>query len=75
MTSKTLYFNYMAKEKTSSWGGAREGAGRKPKATEGSLRVAFRCSQDVYDILQLVQNKTAYIEAAIREKHRREELR
>ena len=64
----------MAKEKT-SWGGAREGAGRKPKATEGSLRVAFRCSQDVYNILQLQPNKTAYIEDAIREKHRREELR
>jgi hypothetical protein len=64
----------MEKEKT-SWGGAREGAGRKPKATEGSLRVAFRCSQDVYNILQLVPNKTAYIEDAIREKHRREELR
>lgn len=64
----------MEKEKK-SWGGVREGAGRKPKATEGSLRVAFRCSQDVYNILQLQPNKTAYIEDAIREKHRREELR
>jgi len=67
----------MAKEKKNyiNWGGAREGAGRKPKATEGSIRISFRSSQDVYDILQLVPNKTAYIEAAIREKHRREELR
>jgi len=64
----------MEKEK-STWGGAREGAGRKPKAKEGSLHIGFRCSQDVYDILQLVPNKTAYIEAAIREKHRREEFR
>lgn len=58
-----------------NWGGKRENAGRKPKAKEGSLRVAFRCSQDVYDILQLEDNKTAYIEAAIREKHRRDQYR
>ena len=64
----------MAKEKT-TWGGAREGAGRKPKATEGSIRISFRSSQDVYDILQLVPNKAAYIEDAIREKYEREELR
>lgn len=55
-------------------GGYREGAGRKSKGDSGTLRVAFRCSQDVYDILQMQENKTAYFEAAIREKHRREEL-
>lgn len=62
------------KEENKNWGGKREGAGRKAKA-EGSFRVAFRCSQDVYNILQLEDNKTAYIEAAIREKHRRDQYR
>ena len=53
-------------------GGRREGAGRKPKGKSGSLHIGFRCSQDVYDILQSKPNKTAYIEAAVREKYRRE---
>ena len=53
-------------------GGKREGAGRKPKGDTGTLRVGFRCSQDVYDILQAQEDKTAYFEAAIREKHKRE---
>lgn len=52
-------------------GGKREGAGRKPKSDNGQ-RIGFRCSQDVWDILQEKDDKTAYIEAAIREKHRRE---
>lgn len=47
-------------------GGARQGAGRKAKGDNGTLRVGFRCSQDVYDILQQQIDKTAYIEAAIR---------
>lgn len=62
------------KEKTTH-GGRREGAGRKPKNKEGVKRVAFKCSEDVYNILQIQDNKTAYIEAAIREKHRREQWR
>ena len=53
-------------------GGARQGAGRKPKGNEGTLRIGFRCSQDVYDILQQVENKTEFIEKAIREKWRRQ---
>lgn len=53
-------------------GGKREGAGRKSKGDNGTLRIGFRCSQDVYDILQQQPDKTAYIEAAIREKHKRE---
>lgn len=48
-------------------GGAREGAARKSKGTEGTLRVGFRCSQDVWDILQLQKEKPAFIEEAIRE--------
>ena len=52
-------------------GGKREGAGRKSKGREGTLRVGFRCSQDVWDILQQQEDKTAFIEKAIREKWRR----
>ena len=56
-------------------GGLRENSGRKAKSKEKgvTLRVGFRCSPDVYDILQMQEDKTAYIEAAIREKHRREQ--
>ena len=63
------------KKKNPNWGGARKGAGRKPKTTKGSFRVCFRCSQDVYDILSFQKDKTAYIEAAIREKNRRDQFR
>ena len=53
-------------------GGAREGAGRKAKSKDGELhRIGFRCSQDVWDILQMVSNKTEFIEKAIREKWKR----
>lgn len=65
----------MAEEKEKKpMGGRREGAGRKPKSRDGaeSQRVAFRCSSDVWKILQLQENKTAYIEKAIREKYRRD---
>ena len=51
-------------------GGVREGAGRKPKGDNGTLRIGFRCSQDVWDILQEQVDKTAYIERAIRAYHR-----
>lgn len=64
----------MAEDKEKQHGGRREGAGRKPKSKDGaeSMRVAFRCSSDVWKILQLQENKTAYIEKAIREKYRRD---
>jgi hypothetical protein len=62
--------------KKSNRGGARPGSGRKPKGgDEGKLHIGFRCSKDVYNILQLVPNKTKYIEDAVREKHRREQFR
>ena len=56
-------------------GGKREGSGRKSKSGSGESKfVSFRCSKDVWDILQNAPDgRTAYIEAAIREKHRREE--
>lgn len=55
-------------------GGAREGAGRKSKSKSGETkRVAFRCSHDVWQILELQQDKTAYIEAAVREKWKHEQ--
>lgn len=65
----------MAEEKKNQKpkGGAREGAGRKAKSTDGELhRIGFRCSQDVWNILQTVENKTEFIEKAIREKYRRQ---
>ncbi len=48
-------------------GGARPNAGRKPKGGEaGALRYSWRVSRDVWEILQLQDNKTAFIENAIR---------
>ena len=67
-----MNFIIMEEEKKTNRGGKREGAGRKSKGDLGTLRVAFRCSQDVWDILQQQPNKTEYIEKAIREKWRRE---
>ena len=55
-------------------GGKREGAGRKPKGGDEKLRYSWRCSRDVWDILQRQPNKTDYIERAIRFYHKREEL-
>lgn len=52
-------------------GGRREGAGRKAKA-EAIHRITIRASDEVYNILQMQENMTKYIEDAIREKHRRE---
>lgn len=64
----------MAEEqKPKKRGGYREGSGRKPKGITEKLTYTWRVSRDVWDILQLQSNKTDYIEAAIREKHRREE--
>lgn len=55
-------------------GGYREGSGRKSKGgAEGTRHVGFRCSEKVWNILQMQDNKTAYIEEAILEKKRREE--
>lgn len=59
-------------EQKSNHGGKREGAGRKPKVKGQTLHVGFKCSQDVWDILQMQPNKTKYIEDAIREKHKRD---
>ena len=54
-------------------GGARPGAGRKAKGGEsGTKYINFRASKDVWEILQLVGNKTEFIEKAIREKWRRQ---
>jgi hypothetical protein len=52
-------------------GGKREGAGRKPKGANGTLRFGFRCSQEVWDIIQRMEDKTAFVEQAIKEKWRR----
>lgn len=55
-------------------GGKREGAGRKPKGGDEKLRYSWRVSRDVWNILQRQENKTDYIERAIRFYHKREEL-
>lgn len=55
-------------------GGRREGAGRKPKASQ-LLRVGMRITQETYDILHQQENMTAYIEEAVREKYEREKPR
>ena len=47
-------------------GGKREGAGRKPKGGDEKLRYSWRCSRDVWEILQQQDNKTEFIENAIR---------
>ena len=53
-------------------GGYRPNAGRPAKGgIDGTQRVAFRASKDVWAILQQVENKTEFIEKAIREKWRR----
>lgn len=51
-------------------GGARTGAGRKPKGGTEKLHYGWRVSRDVWDILQQQENKTEYIEKAIRAYHR-----
>lgn len=57
----------------SNRGGARAGAGRKKKDKQNeSLRIGLRLSRDVYEILQRYDNKTEFIEKAIREKYRRD---
>lgn len=60
----------MKKEEPKTHGGKREGAGRKAKS-DVAHRVTFRCASDVYEILKLEENMTAFIESAIRDKYRR----
>lgn len=54
-------------------GGKRPNSGRKPKGITENLRFSWRVSRDVWDILQMQENKTEYIEEAIRFYHSREE--
>lgn len=56
-------------------GGAREGAGRKPKAGKGvSLRiVGLRVDVDTYDILKDEPDKTGYIMRAVKYYHKKGE--
>ena len=60
------------KEEKPKAGGAREGSGRKPKSADGSHRIGFRCNSETWAILQQVENKTEFIEKAIKEKWRRQ---
>lgn len=59
-------------DKKGAAGGARPGAGRPAKGgIDGTHHVGFRCSKEVYAILQQVENKTEFIEQAIKERWRR----
>ncbi len=49
---------------TNKWGGKREGAGRK-KTTSKSI--ALRIPEDVAEILDQVENRSAFIIEAIRQ--------
>lgn len=60
------------KERTSRMGGARRGAGR-PKGQNSILnQVHFRVNDEMFDFLSSLNNKAAYIRAAIQEKRERE---
>lgn len=57
---------------TNTRGGRRPNSGRKPKGITENLRYSWRVSRDVWDILQQQENKTRYIEEAIRFYYSRE---
>ena len=60
-------------EEKKKMGGRREGAGRPSKSKHGDTHVStFRLSADVWDILLLQENRTKFVEQAIREKYRRD---
>lgn len=65
-----LVFNYKINNKmetnkeNKNWGGKREGAGRK-KTTSKSI--ALRIPEDVVEILDNVENRSAFIIEAIRQ--------
>lgn len=55
----------MEEKKENTWGGARQGAGRKPQ--RGNVKsIAIRIPQDIADILEKQDSKTDYIIEAIR---------
>lgn len=61
-----LDYNKNHKKPKGQRGGVREGAGRKPKGVTEKLHYGWRVSRDVWDILQRQDNKTDFIESAIR---------
>lgn len=52
------------KETKNTWGGRREGAGRP--STNRPHTLCIKCAKDVYGILSKADNKSAYIEKAVR---------
>ena len=71
--SQARIFIRKINEHQAAHGGKREGAGRKPVGE--APKVAFpvsRVASDVADIVRQQVNMTLYVEAAIREKHKRE---
>ena len=63
-------YNKTHKKPKGTLGGARPGAGRKPKGGTEKLHYGWRVSRDVWDILQQQDNKTDFIERAIRAYYR-----
>lgn len=56
-------------EKKQNWGGKRTGAGR-PKKFTNNKTIALRIPEDVVEILDSVENRSAYIIEAIRHYHK-----
>lgn len=54
-----------------SWGGRRAGAGR-PNVKKAVRTIALRIPQDVADIIDAHENRSAYIIEAIRAYHRQQ---
>jgi hypothetical protein len=65
-----LEYNKNHKKPKGERGGARPGAGRKPKGETEKLQYGWRVSRDVWNILQQQDNKTDFIEKAIRAYYR-----
>lgn len=54
------------KKKRNGWGGRREGAGRRPGENPSTRSIALRIPEDVAEILDRQENRSAYIIEAIR---------
>ena len=67
---RELEYNKTHKKPKGTLGGARPGAGRKPKGGTEKLHYGWRVSRDVWNILQQQDNKTDFIERAIRAYYR-----
>ena len=65
------YKTMNAKENHPGWGGKRPGSGR-PKTGKKANPFSFRMDMDVADILSEKENRSVYINQAVREKNERD---